>query len=412
MEPTSPAQQLVGAVLNGRFKLVRLLGEGGMGAVYEADSTRGEGKRAIKVLHAEFVAEPQVRERFVAEAMATRGLSHPNIASVLESAVAEDGSPYLVMDLLQGQSLGDRLAEGEVMTPAEAWPIVHQVLLALSAAHGQRIVHRDLKPDNVFLARDASGGQVVKVLDFGIAKVMDVAGGMGSKTRTGALIGTPGYMSPEQVKNAKSVDPRSDLWCAGTLLYQMLTGLLPFEAENEITRITAVIVNDPIPIEQVAPQHAAWSPLIRRSLAKDPAQRFQSADEMAHALLTTARSLGLAPGAASPKGTTVMQAMPLAPQAGSMAVADTDPAASPPRGAPQPQPHPQGLAPIAPQPAGGTAVSPGQHAGMASHGAPPPSVHVVQPRAQVQGVAPMLVAVIALVCLGVGFALGYLAGAP
>jgi serine/threonine-protein kinase len=411
MEPTSPAQQLVGAVLNGRFKLVRLLGEGGMGAVYEADSTRGEGKRAIKVLHAEFVAEPQVRERFVAEAMATRGLSHPNIASVLESAVAEDGSPYLVMDLLEGQSLGDRLVDGnEVMSPAEAWPIVHQVLLALSAAHAQRVVHRDLKPDNVFLARDASVGQVVKVLDFGIAKVMDVAGGMGSRTRTGALIGTPGYMSPEQVTNAKGVDPRSDLWCAGTLLYQMLTGQLPFEAENDITRITAVIVNEPIPIEQVTPQHAAWSPLIRRSLAKDPAQRFQSADEMAHALLTIAGSLGLTPGAAAPKGTTMMQAIPLAPHAGSMAVADTDPAASPPRGAPQPRP--QGLAPIAPQPAGSTQMSPGQQPGVTSLAAAPPPVHVVHAPAQVQGMAYWLVAVIAFVSLGVGFVIGYLAGAP
>jgi serine/threonine-protein kinase len=422
MEPTSPAEQLVGAVLNGRFKLVKLLGEGGMGAVYEADSTRGEGKRAIKVLHAEFVAEPMVRERFVAEAMATRGLVHPNVASVLESAVAEDGSPYLVMDLLRGQSLGDRLYSGELMSPAEAWPVLHQVLLALSAAHAMRLVHRDLKPDNVFLAKDDKGGEVVKVLDFGIAKVMDVAGGMGSKTRTGALIGTPGYMSPEQIKNAKGVDPRSDLWSVGTLLYQMLTGQLPFEAENEFTRLTAVLVGEPTPIENVAPQHAPWSPFIRRALAKDAAQRFQSADEMAHALLTTARSLGLAsaPAVASQKGTTVMTAMPVAPQAGSMAVADTDPAASPrgaaqqnPRNGTVPLPSPQSLqgnlAPMPPQPPGGTRMSP-QQPGMAPPVGHAPHVQVVPAPPHVQGLAYPLVAVVALVCLGVGFLLGFLVG--
>ena len=431
MEPTSPAQQLVGAVLNGRFKLVRLLGEGGMGAVYEADSTRGEGKRAIKVLHAEFVAEPQVRERFVAEAMATRGLVHPNVASVLESAVAEDGSPYLVMDLLQGQSLGDRLIEGELMTPAEAWPIVHQVLLALSAAHAMRLVHRDLKPDNVFLAKDDKGGEVVKVLDFGIAKVMDIAGGMGSKTRTGALIGTPGYMSPEQIKSAKNVDPRSDLWSVATILYQMLTGTLPFEADNDFTRLTAVIVGHPTPITIYAPHLERFTPFFDRALEKHPDKRFQTADEMAQVLAALVRVE--APEAVQTGGwqaqqesaatlasaaTTAMPAVnflasphppPMAPVSGSFAVADTDPAASPRQTAPG-APAPSAVL-YPPQPAGGTQMS------AERHGPPiprvPPHVAVVpapplpQPKS---GVAVPIVAAIAFGTFLLGLLIGYLAG--
>jgi len=252
----SPAEKLVGAVLNRRFRLVRLLGEGGMGAVYEADCA--EGKRAVKVLHEEFNKIEEVRRRFFAEAEATQNLRHPNIVSALESAIAEDGSPYIVMELLQGESLGERLEGQQTISAAEAWPIMNQVLSALAVAHAARIVHRDLKPDNVFLSKDAQGNTFVRLLDFGIAKIMDAAGGMGSKTKTGALIGTAGYMSPEQIKSAKSVDHRTDLWAMGTMLYQMLTGALPFRGDDDFTRLTAVIVGTATPIETNRKRHM-WS---------------------------------------------------------------------------------------------------------------------------------------------------------
>jgi serine/threonine-protein kinase len=288
VDPTSPSNQLVGAVLNGRFRLVRLLGEGGMGAVFEADSLRGEGKFAIKLLHPEFTNEPQVASRFFAEADAVQSLSHPNIAKVYELARAEDGTPYMVMELLQGVTLTAFISKHEPMPMHHAAPILHEILQALTLAHARRIVHRDLKPDNVFLVRDARGAYTAKVLDFGIAKVMDAAGGMGGKTRTGALLGTPGYMSPEQIRNSKSVDPRSDLWSLGAMFYELVTGCEPIPADNDFARLTATITTDARPIEQIAPHLAAWGQFFRRALAKDLTARFQSAEEMDHSLMLLA----------------------------------------------------------------------------------------------------------------------------
>ncbi|APR82034.1 Serine/threonine protein kinase PrkC, regulator of stationary phase [Minicystis rosea] len=300
MTVSSPAEQLVGAVLNGRFRLVRLLGEGGMGAVYEADGINGEGKFAVKLLHQEFVKEEQVLSRFFAEAQTTRALQHPNVARIFETASAENGTPYLVMELLVGTPLATYVDQGQALPPPQAINIVYGLLQALKLAHARNVVHRDLKPDNLFLVPDANGVPNVKVLDFGIAKVMDVAGGMGQKTRTGVLLGTPGYMSPEQVKNSKGVDPRSDLWSVAVILYELLTGASPFPGDNEFTRLTSVLSEEPRPIAQVAPSLAHWATFFQRALAKDPANRFQSAEEMAQAVLSSARATSLRPPPASP----------------------------------------------------------------------------------------------------------------
>ena len=425
------AEQLVGAVLNRRFRLVKLLGEGGMGAVYEADCA--EGKRAVKVLHEEFNKMEEVRRRFFAEAEATQNLRHPNIVSALESAVAEDGSPYIVMELLQGESLGDRLEGAQTLGAAEAVQIMTQVLSALSVAHGARIVHRDLKPDNVFLSKDAQGNLFVRLLDFGIAKIMDAAGGMGSKTKTGALIGTAGYMSPEQIKSAKSVDHRTDLWAMGTMLFQMLTGALPFRGEDDFTRLTAVIVGTATPIETIAPQHARFSGFFQRAFAKDVNHRFQTAEEMSHALAAI-----MAPDVGAPKtshhGTSIMSASDFVspsgvrpgPTAGSVATADTSPASTDPQPQPRahragPQPNPLATTARAQYaPAGHTRVS-GEGGGVAA--APMPQVQVLQPHAPTppgktlpeagsmsSGAPWWLVGVIAFICLGLGFVAGFFAG--
>jgi len=291
----SPAQELVGAVLNGRFRLVRLLGEGGMGAVYEADGTRGEGKRAVKLLHQEFVKEELILQRFFAEAQATRTLNHPNVAQVLETATAENGTPYLVMELLVGTPLATYTDRAQALTPPQAVNVVYGVLQALSMAHGRGIVHRDLKPDNLFLVGDVNGAFNVKLLDFGIAKVMELAGGMGQKTRTGVLLGTPGYMSPEQVKNSKGVDARTDLWSVAVILFELLTAQAPFPGDNEFSRLTSVLSEEPKPIDQIAPHLAGWAPFFQRALMKDPARRFQTADEMAQGVLAAARGASLRP---------------------------------------------------------------------------------------------------------------------
>ncbi|AUX20467.1 uncharacterized protein SOCEGT47_009380 [Sorangium cellulosum] len=480
IDPSSPSHQLVGAVLNGRFRIVRLLGEGGMGAVYEAEGLRGEGKRAIKVLHPEFQQEEQVLQRFFAEAEATKGFVHPNIASVFEAARAEDGTPYLVMELLQGVPLAAYTLQGKPLPPHQAVPIVHEVLQALMAAHAHKVVHRDLKPENLFLVREARGGFRVKVLDFGIAKVMDAAGGMGLKTRAGTLLGTPGYMSPEQIKDAKSVDARTDLWSVGVIFYEMLTGTQPFPAENEFARLTAVLAKEVRPIEQIAPHLAAWSLFFQRALSKDVSRRFQTAEEMAQTLTAIAQRTGALPpaGRAEPQTSSPPpqhapsvsqrtsqlppqppQHLPSMPQRTSQlppqhlpSVSPQHPSSMPPPqpqhlpSMPSPQPFPQAPsgstasmasvpwpdAPPAPRtpsnaqptpsipptaafsaPAGPTHVSAQRPAGTPTLTGGHYDVRVVEVPLPAEAAAPegaawWLVAVIGLVCLGVGFALGVL----
>ena len=312
MDAESGASQLVGAVFNGRWKLGRLVGEGGMGSVFEAHGTRGEGQRAIKVLHPEFTTEEQVLSRFFAEAQAARMLQHPNVAQIFDAQRAEDGTPYLVMEFLSGMPLSSFFHAGRPVPPAEAAPIMYGVLQALAVAHSRGVVHRDLKPDNLFLVPDGRGNHVVKVLDFGIAKVMDAAGGMGSKTKTGVLLGTPGYMSPEQIKNSKGVDARSDLWSVGIILYEMLSGHEAFPADNEFARLTLVLTQDITPIAQVAPQLASWSAFFARALSKDLAHRFQNANEMSQALMAMVGT-GKSQSAQGREWNTVVLSMPQPP---------------------------------------------------------------------------------------------------
>jgi len=278
------AGDAVGAVLNGQWKLLRLIGEGGLAAVYEAEGQQGQGRRAVKLLHAHFRSQQNIIDRFYAEAKACFSLRHPPVATVEAYAYAEDGSPYMVMELLEGMSIEQFLQRKQAMPVEQAAPILFAILQALSVAHARGIVHRDLKPANLFLVPNELGEFAVKVLDFGIAKVMDVAGGMGGKTRTGAVLGTPGYMSPEQVKNAKAVDPRTDLWAAGVVFYEMVSGQHPWGKADALARMIKVLTDPHTPLSQVAPQLAAWDGFINKSLARDPAQRFESADAMAASL--------------------------------------------------------------------------------------------------------------------------------
>jgi serine/threonine protein kinase len=302
---TAASQSLVGAVLSRRWRLQRKLGDGGMGSVYAADPIAGGPRVAVKMLRSEFRTEGPVLARFQEEGRTAVRLIHPNIVRVLESGDAEDGTPYIVMELLDGVPLGAYTQNGGRVPLAQAVPILHGILAGLAAAHAQGIVHRDLKPDNVFLTRehanipaghvdhaDAGGTWVVKVLDFGIAKVMDVAGGMGSRTRTGMLLGTPAYMSPEQIKNARDVDQRADLWSAGVMFYEMITGRVAFPAPTEYARLAAVLTTEPPPADRVDPSLAPVGPFLARALLKDRDQRFQSALEMARALTAAMPHMG------------------------------------------------------------------------------------------------------------------------
>jgi eukaryotic-like serine/threonine-protein kinase len=404
----SNAESMVGAVLSGKWRLIKLLGEGGMGAVFSAEGLQGQGQRAIKVLHPEFVSEPQILDRFLNEGYAAQHLQHPNVAKVYEHGQAEDGTPYLVMELLQGIPLAEYVQPGKVVPAGQAAPIIFGVLQALSAAHAHNIIHRDLKPDNIFLVPDPTGRYTVKVLDFGIAKVMDAAGGMGSKTRTGVLLGTPGYMSPEQIKNAKSVDHRCDLWSAGIIFYEMLTGAQAFDAPNDFARLTAVLTQDPKPITSVAPQLAVWQDFFSRAIAREVDRRYANADEMARALITTARTQA---------GAAVLPTAEFGTVAVQQALAAT--AATP------------GQQPVQKRADGSTHVSAQLPEGLPSIRSQPPSVQVLpnslgstlksspadlaeiaslRSRLTGRGVQPIMVGAIAVACLLVGIAAGLLAG--
>jgi eukaryotic-like serine/threonine-protein kinase len=353
------AQELVGATFNSRWKLARLIGEGGMGAVYEAHGLHGEGVRAIKVLHPEFVSEDQILNRFFAEAQAVRSLDHPNVAQIFDSARAEDGTPYLVMELLVGAPLSSFFGPGKPMPAPKAAGIMLGVLQALTQAHQRGIVHRDLKPDNLFLVADGRGNHVVKVLDFGIAKVMDAAGGMGSKTKTGVLLGTPGYMSPEQIKNSKGVDPRSDLWSVGVILYEMLTGAEAFPADNEFTRLTLVLTQEIRPIGEVSRELAHWGQFFHRALSKEPTTRFQSAPEMAQALAAMASGAGSNQGR---DGGTVALSMPQPPHGGGYPQTSHSPMSAPATAQPHAvqRPTPAPMPPVQQAPASGSYRPPAQ----------------------------------------------------
>ncbi len=295
----SPTADLSGAILSRRFRLVRLIGTGGMGSVYEAQTLDDNRTVAIKILAVDWLGDDEIKARFLDEGRMCQRLIHPNIVRVEGAAEAEDGSPYIVMERLEGVPLSAYTRSGVRVPMMQAAPILQGILAGLGAAHAQGVVHRDLKPENVFLAREPNGSFCAKILDFGIAKVMDVAGGMGQKTKTGALLGTPAYMSPEQIKNAKEVDARSDLWSAGVMLYEMLTGRIAFPAPTEYARLAAVLNATPPPLEHVDPSLARLSAFVQLAMQKDRTQRFGSALEMARALSAAIGAEGGASGASS-----------------------------------------------------------------------------------------------------------------
>jgi serine/threonine-protein kinase len=415
----SQQTSLVGAVLSRKYKLVRLIGEGGMGAVYATDQAHDGAVVAVKILKPEFLADAQVLTRFLEEGKTCQRLIHPNILRVFDAAQAEDGSPYIVMELLDGVPLSAYTKNGGRVPAAQAATVLQGILAGLAAAHAQGIVHRDLKPENVFLSRDAAGQFHVKLVDFGIAKVMDAAGGMGKKTQTGMLLGTPAYMSPEQIKSAKDVDARADLWSAAVLFYEMLTGRVAFPAPTEYARLAAVLNTTPPPVEQVDPGLAPLGPFMAIAMSKDRAHRFQTALEMA-------RALKEAIGAAEAPGSRVvpLSRLPEVPSlfAPSVVVHPSPGATSAPATAVV---SPGDAAPTTGP--GGTLASAPATASVGSQ-PPPPPVVIVQggtlpskdlpmldpvssgaPRLG-RGVAPVVVVVLVMGALLAGFVLGYATG--
>ena len=273
-----------GALLDGRYRIVRLLGEGGMGSVYLASHVGLGRDVAIKFLHAELVSRDEVVGRFYREAQAAAAIRHKNIIEVFDVGVSPQGEPFLVMEYLEGESLAGLLKRVGPLNLGAACAVMEPVLQALHAAHRKGIIHRDLKPDNIFLAYQQGEPPVVKIIDFGISKF---AQGEFDKwrTKTGSVMGTPAYMSPEQARGSAGLDHRTDIYSMGTILFEMLTGALPFAGSNFAEYLSAMLIDDPrAPQSVCAGFPAEAEPLVRKALAKNPDQRFQNAAEMLEAL--------------------------------------------------------------------------------------------------------------------------------
>jgi eukaryotic-like serine/threonine-protein kinase len=261
----------------GSYRITAKLGEGGMGAVYLGEHQFIERKAAIKVLLPEVSANKEVVQRFFNEARATAAIRHPGIVEIVDCAVLPTGSAYIIMELLEGDSLGDVLRNGARLSVRRAAHLTHYIADALAAAHEKRIVHRDLKPDNIFVLSAPEAPSPIKILDFGIAKLMSPEPGQSHKTRTGSIIGTPVYMSPEQCRGKGEIDHRTDIYSLGCILFEMLCGRPPFieEGFGELIHCHMSIV--PPPIRSFDPAlPPAVETLVARMLAKSPADRPQT----------------------------------------------------------------------------------------------------------------------------------------
>jgi eukaryotic-like serine/threonine-protein kinase len=297
MRPGGPSS-LIGLTLSGRYRIERLLGEGGMGAVYQAEHTHMRKRLAVKVLHPEMSRLPEVVARFEREAMAAAHIDHPNVATATDFGKLEDGSFFLVLEYVEGTSLRDAIGEG-VIELGRALHIMRQIAAALHRAHALGIVHRDLKPENVMLVERDGDADFVKVLDFGIAKVPvgDLADSTMDKgpvlTQLGMVYGTPEYMAPEQALG-QNVDARADLYAVGAMTFEMLTQTRPYDHESKVA-LLGMHVTAPIPTPSERAPHADIPPevdaIVVKLMAKETADRFQDARELIEAVNATLMSL-------------------------------------------------------------------------------------------------------------------------
>jgi eukaryotic-like serine/threonine-protein kinase len=293
-----------GDVISERYRLLRLLDVGGMGEVWAARNELTQKNFAIKFLLPELAEQPESLERFIREAETAGGLNHPAIVDVFDVAQAEDGRPFIVMELLGGESLEARVERAGAMTPLDAASVIAQVADGLHAAHRAGVVHRDLSSSNVFLVRNPEGGRPnAKILDFGVSKTLGPSARDRMQTAHGAVLGCPEFMSPEQARGAETVDARTDVWSLGVVLYQCLTGATPFRANNYNALMVSILTRPHRPLLEVAsavdPELAS---LVEACLVKDRERRVSTAREVSDRLAAIARRIaGPSGGEASPR---------------------------------------------------------------------------------------------------------------
>jgi serine/threonine-protein kinase len=304
-------EAMIGRTLGGKYRLVRLLGRGGMGCVFEAENVAIGKRFAVKLLDREWSKDPDVAGRFAREARAASAVESEHIVSVVDAGT-DEACPYIAMELLRGEDLGTRLRRESRVPQREALHVAAQVLRGLAAAHAAGIVHRDLKPDNVLLVDHAGDPNFAKIVDFGISKIEKPHGGTAplALTRRGVILGTPLYMSPEQARSLSDVDGRADLYSVGAILFECLAGRPPHVGESYEQILLSLCMQDAPDVRVYAPDvPEEVAAFVARALARERAERFSSAAEMLSAL----RALAPADPAARPLPAEAMQALGAAP---------------------------------------------------------------------------------------------------
>jgi len=289
--------QLDPSGFSGRYRMVKRLGVGGMGTVFLAEQVHlGNRPVAIKVLRRRLLEEPDFLQRFRDEATSTACIRHSNVVTVYEAGQSDDGSPYIAMEYLEGETLRQVLEKHGALSLSVCTEILSQIARGLSAAHKLGIIHRDLKPDNIFLTHDDDGRALVKIVDFGIAKMRESS----THTLTGLAVGTPAYMSVEQASGMRSelLDARSDIYSLGIVVYEMLTGRVPFDADTPLAYVRKHLAEPPLPLSSIRPELQALPQLesvVMKALAKDRDNRYRSAAEFAAEFSAVASSSIQAP---------------------------------------------------------------------------------------------------------------------
>lgn len=283
----------VGLVIDSKYHIDRRIARGGSGSVYQSTHIQLKAPVAVKIIHPRLVSDPMAIERFRREALITMKVRHTNAIAVMDFGITSNQIVYVVTELLEGVTLEQRLRERVYFTPQETSNLLRQICAAVAVAHENHIIHRDLKPENIFLHR-LEGREVVKVMDFGIAKYkgrMDDEDELAALTQTGIIVGTPYYMSPEQCVSGE-VDERADVYSLGVVIYQMLTGYLPFEADKAATIVMKHRNEKPRPIYEVRPGlPAVVNGVVMRALEKRPEQRQQSVVELAQELEAAVKAI-------------------------------------------------------------------------------------------------------------------------
>ncbi|MEZ4326378.1 MAG: serine/threonine-protein kinase [Polyangiales bacterium] len=320
-KPMQAGDPRVGSTVASRYRIESIIGRGGMGIVYGARRSTGE-RVAVKCLHPEIADNADAIRRFQREAETARSVRHPNVVEVLEAGV-DGGSPYIVMEYLDGEPLSTRLTRAQTLSPHVACQLMHQALLGLAAVHRAGVIHRDLKPGNIFLSFTPRGEIRVKLLDFGVSMWSDFDLASTKLTRTGVLMGTPSYMSPEQARGNPRFDQRADLYSVAAMLYECIAGHVPHVRSNYHALLLAIVEGNPPPLEAcVAVLPRGLSAVVHRGLAVNPDVRYADADAFAGALepfLTLTRASSpprLATSAASQFGVSPARPSPPADEPG------------------------------------------------------------------------------------------------